>query len=207
MMKTIGSYLKEARIKKGITIKKLEKETKIKADFLREIEELNWPKLPELPVILGFIKKISKTLNLSENQAVAMLKRDYPPKNLSINPKPDVGGKFIWSPKMTFILGIVFVAVLLVSYLVLQYISFVNPPKLNIVKPEDGAGVSSEVQVVGNTDPLATIKVNNQPVLVDDKGNFEVSIEIAKSTEEIVVIARSRSGKETVIRRKIVPEL
>ena len=42
---------------------------------------------------------------------------------------------------------------------------------------------------------------------MDENGYFSAKIEIFEGTSEVVVIAKTRSGKETVIRRKIVPEL
>ena len=43
--------------------------------------------------------------------------------------------------------------------------------------------------------------------LVDEEGNFALQINIISDTKEIVVSAKSRAGKETVIRRNINPEL
>jgi hypothetical protein len=63
------------------------------------------------------------------------------------------------------------------------------------------------VLVVGKTDEDVTVKVNNQPVLLGIDGTFQVEIQIYEGTKEIDVQAISRSGKETVIRRTIVPEL
>jgi len=50
------------------------------------------------------------------------------------------------------------------------------------------------------------ITVNNQPVLVSSDGNFEVKLQITRETNEILVKAVSRSGKETLIHRNIKPE-
>jgi hypothetical protein len=61
--------------------------------------------------------------------------------------------------------------------------------------------------VSGKTDEDAVVYVNNQPALVADNGNFETTIEIFAGTNEIEIKAKSRYGKESVIRRKIVPEL
>jgi len=77
-----------------------------------------------------------------------------------------------------------------------------------VEQPKDEQVVGErQVLVSGKVNPEATLKVNNQPVLVNEDGTFEVEIEIFEGTSEIVVVAKSRSGKETVIRRKIKPEL
>ncbi|MBU0572576.1 helix-turn-helix domain-containing protein [Patescibacteria group bacterium] len=207
-MKTIGIFIKEARIKKRFSQDKIAKETKIKEEFVVSIEKENWETLPEYPVVIGFVKKISKYLKLDERQAVAFLRRDYPPRVLPVNPKPDVAKKFVWSPKLTFVIGIAVIAIAVLGYLGFQYSSFVSPPKLVVDEPQEEQVIKQKNLIVsGKTDQDATIKINNQPILVEEDGSFKAEIEIFEGTEEIVVKAVSRSGKETTIRRKIYPDL
>jgi len=60
-----------------------------------------WQSLPTFSIILGFVKTISAALSIDPKMSVAVLKRDYPPKKLNINPKPDVSSRFVWNPKFT----------------------------------------------------------------------------------------------------------
>ena len=207
-MKTIGNIIKESRLRKKISISHLENETKIKKEFLQAIENENWGVLPDLPVVTGFVKSIASVLSLNENQLTAMLRRDYPPKKLAINPRPDVSDRFTWTPRFTFFAAAGAIFVFILGYLIFQYKSFVTPPVLSVSRPKEGAIVTTgTVRVEGETDPNATVKVNNQPVLVADDGNFSVDIEIYEGTGEIVVVATSRTGRETTVRRTIIPKL
>jgi cytoskeletal protein RodZ len=207
-MKTIGIFIKEARSKKRFSQEKIAKETKIKKEFIAFIEKENWGDLPEYPIVIGFVKKISKYLKLDERQAVAFLRRDYPPRVLPVNPKPDVAKKFIWSPRLTFIVGIAVIAIAVLGYLGFQYSRFISPPKLIVDEPQEEQVVKQRNLVVsGKTDQDATMKINNQPILIEEDGSFQAEIEIFEGTEEIVVKVVSRSGKETVVRRRIYPEL
>lgn len=207
-MKTIGEFLRESRAKKKYSQEEIAKETKIRRKFIAAIEKENWEILPEFPVVVGFVKRIAKFLKLDERQAVALLRRDYPPKVLPVNPKPDVSKSFTWSPKLTFIVGIVIVVAVVLGYLGFQYTRFMSPPRLVVEQPEEEQVVKERaLRVSGTTDLDAIVKINNQPVLVDDNGKFEAEIEIFEGTEEIVVKAVSRSGKETTVRRTIKPEL
>ena len=207
-MKSIGPTIKEARLRKKISLAHLENETKIKKDFLIAIEGENWAILPDLPVVTGFIKNIASVLSLNESQLTAMLRRDYPPKKLAINPRPDVSDRFTWTPRFTFFAAAGAIFVFILGYLIFQYKSFVTPPVLSVSRPKEGAIVTTgTVRVEGETDPNATVKVNNQPVLVADDGNFSVDIEIYEGTGEIVVVATSRTGRETTVRRTIIPKL
>lgn len=206
-MKTFGQIIGDARAKKRLSYKKLEEITKIKAVFIEAIEKEKWQALPPFPIVLGFVKSISSPLELNEKMATAVLKRDYPPKRLNINPKPDMASRFSWSPKLTFAIGIGMAVVAILGYLGFQYSRFVSPPDLTVDSPKDGQEVSgNSVTVFGTTDSDAKITVNNQPVLVDQDGKFSVSIGVAQTTKEIVIDAISRSGKERVISRKITVE-
>ncbi len=207
-MRTIGQAVKEVRTRKRYSRKRLEEETKIKKDFIEAIEKEEWSKLPEYPVVQGFVKRIATTLKANPREVVALLRRDYPPQKLVISPKPDVSEKFTWSPKLTFITGVVVVIMIVLGYLGFQYLRFTSPPPLEIYQPQEGQVIAGrDFAVSGKTDPQAVVKVNNQLVLVGGDGFFTAEIEIFEGTEEIEVKAISRSGKETVIRRKIVPEL
>jgi len=207
-MKTIGTTLKEARTKKRYSQVKLEKETKIKKEFIEAIEKDGWEDLPEYPVLRGFVKRIAATLKKDPEKMVALLRRDYPPKKLNINPKPYISKKFFWSPKLTFFLGILTVSILIMGYLGFQYIKFINPPHLEIFSPKENQKVNKlNILVSGKTDPQAVVKVNNQPTLVDEYGSFSAEIEIVRDTQEIIIKAISRSGKETTIRRNIITDL
>ncbi len=206
-MRTIGQTLKDARIRKNYSLKKLEEITRIKSNFIGLIEKEKWGALPPFPTILGFVKSLASPLGISENVAVAFLKRDYPPKALNINPKPDIASGFIWSPKLTFAVGIALAILLVFGYLAFQYIGFISPPRLTVDSPKENQLVDrGNVMVFGSTEPDAKITVNNQPVLVDADGKFTVSINVAAETKEITIKAISRSGKETAIRRTIKVE-
>lgn len=207
-MRTIGERLKEARSTKKFSIEKLEKETRIKSEFVKAIENEDWENLPDFPVVQGFVKSIAQTLGMDEKATAALLRRDYPPRELKVNPEPDVSDKFTWSPRLTFFVGIAAVTIALLSYLGYEYYQFRSPPSLKVETPQEGQAVeTTTLEVKGETEPDVTLRVNNQPVLVEEEGDFSTVIEISTETSEIIVRAISRSGKETVVHRKIVPKL
>lgn len=207
-MKSVGLVIKEARTKKKLSKDALEAKTKIKSEYIEALENELWEKLPEYPVVVGFVKSIAAVLSLDESHALALLRRDYPPKVLPVNPKPDVDRKFTWDPRLTFITAVFVVSLGILTYLSFQYIHFTNPPELAVETPIEGQVITEKkVAVKGKTDPEATVTVNNQPTLVGDDGAFTAEIEIAEATDGILITAKSRSGKETKIMRKIRVEL
>lgn len=207
-MKRVGTYLREARLRKQYSLNHVEGMTRIKKGFIDAIERENWEVLPAFSVVSGFVKSIAKALEIDEKQASAFLRRDYPPKNISISPKPDISDKFFWTPKLTFFAGIFLVLVLILGYLAFQYVNFISPPKLEVTNPKEGQIVTRQFFTVnGKVSSGATVKVNNQLATIDDNGNFKSQIEVSNTLKEVVVTAISRSGKETTIHRTIIPEL
>lgn len=203
-MRTIGSFLKNERLKNNLSLEDLSKITKIKKSFISSIESQRWHLLPEFPVVLGFVKNIASALDLDRDEAAALLKRDYPPKQLPLNPKPDIPREFRWSPRLTFLVGIALVVALVLGYLGIQYNKFIAPPELVVDQPKEGEYIDdSSLQVRGVTDPEATVVVNTQPAFVDDEGNFSTELELKDNVDTIEVVATSRSGKVTTIVRKI----
>ncbi|OGM05734.1 hypothetical protein A2125_00605 [Candidatus Woesebacteria bacterium GWB1_43_5] len=203
-MKSVGQIIKETRRQKNLSIDDLEGETKIKRQFLLAIETLKWDKLPEYPVLQGFIRLIGHALDLDEYKLVAVLRRDYQPKRLHIIPRPDIADKFRWSPKLTFFIGVSIVVMTVFGYLVYQYFRFISPPTLVVNFPPEGYVAKEAVlQISGKTSQDSTIKINNQPIVVDPEGKFSGEIEITAETGIIEIKSTSRAGKEAVINRKI----
>ncbi len=203
-MNTVGQIIKDARIKKGISLSRLESLTRIKKDFIQKIENSDWDNLPDFPVVSGFVKNLSGSLGISVNNTMAVLRRDYLPKKLAINPKPDVESRFSWSPKLAFVIGVGSLIFLVLGYLGFEYSKFIKAPQIYISSPQENETISKTVvKIKGKTTTDATLTVNNQPVILDQDGNFESEINVDKKTQELVFVVVSRSGMSTEIRRKI----
>lgn len=203
-MKTIGTYLKLAREENNITYKDLSRNTKIRTEFLEAIENETWEKLPELPVLVGFVKSIADEINVNRDQAVGLLRRDYPPKKILINPKPDVKREIRFGQRAIFVFLGIIAMIAMGGYLFSQYKAFTSPPSIVVISPVEGELVSSrKVTVRGTTDTTATVKINGQPAIVDENGNFATDIEVIPETKAIEVHALSRTGKETTVSRTI----
>ena len=207
-MRSLGNTIKDKRKLESISLSDLERETKIRKDFLEAIEEGMWEKLPEYPVVQGFVRSIAHVVNTDEELFLALLRRDYPKKDIRIAPKPDVKNKFIWSPKWTLLAGVLFVSLIIIGYLGYQYKQFVSPPQLVVTNPKEDEVLTKDVYTVeGKTSPDATVIINNQPTLINDDGSFTEEVEISKETKEIDIKATSRAGKVTEIKRKVIVEL
>lgn len=73
----IGTYLKEARDKKGISLKVISQQTKINITNLENLENNQIKDLPNLAYVRGYVKSLSKILNLDENRSLDILEATY----------------------------------------------------------------------------------------------------------------------------------
>ena len=206
-MKNIGEVIKEARIRKKLSREKLENLTKIKKGFIEALENSRWDALPDYPVVFGFVKSIAGSLGLEEKNLTALLRRDYPPKALWVNPKPDLREKFKWNPRLTFLVSVITLFLIVAFYLGFSYLNFIQPPFLELEAPKENQLVEKTLLTVkGKTDQGAFVEVNNQPVLVEESGFFETEIEIAEETNVSINTALGRMRYALINLRRMIKD-
>jgi cytoskeletal protein RodZ len=186
VMRTSGNLLKEARLNKGLTKKELEEITHIKASFIDAIERAKWDELPHFNILVGFVKSLSHFLDVDENQAVSLFRREYPPVLSQRSEKQkevkEIKNKFTWGPRLTFLTGIIIILLIVFGYLGFQYRKFNMPPTLIVNNLVDGQTVTNTtLEVDGKTDPDATIIVNNQPIVVNNDGSFTAQVDVSNN--------------------------
>jgi len=73
---TVGDYLKNARVKKGIDISRISEYLRIKPQYLRAIEDGKFSALPGAAYAVGFIRSYAGYLDLDPAKAVELFKGD-----------------------------------------------------------------------------------------------------------------------------------
>lgn len=205
-MRSFGAVLKEERERHNFTINQLEKETKIKKAYLSALENHQWEQLPEYPIVVGFVRLISSQLGVKQNNLVALLRRDYPPTNLTkkITPPREVFLKGV-TPKVWGIIVALMFLLMGIGYITYQYIDYNRNPKLILTAPLEDTSVkiNTKINIEGQTDADASVFFNNQALYIDKEGIFKTEYIIAETTT-ILVRAVSRAGKETEVKREVV---
>jgi len=204
-MRAFGTVLKEERERHNLSLNQLEKETKIKKSYLLALENQTWDKLPEYPIVVGFVRLISSQLGVKQNNLVALLRRDYPPTNLvkKVSPPREVFLKGV-TPKVWGVMVAVLFLLIGAAYLVFQYVDYNRNPKLVLTTPVEGTTVKpgTKINIEGQTDEDASVFFNNQAMYLDRGGVFKTEY-IVVETIELSVTAVSRAGKKTEIRREV----
>lgn len=202
-MKTVGEMLKESRLSKGFSLAYIEQATKIRLKFLEAIENDDYSSLPSPAYAKGFVKNYSEFLNLNSQKILAFFRR----QNKEI-PRSSLLPKGIGEPLNRSWLQLTpgrFLALLLVGlvgaflfYFGIQYRRLRQPPLLIITTPQNQTiTVNKRVEIVGRTDPDATVTVNSASVLVRSDGSFFDQVSLESGVNKITIIATSRLGKST----------
>lgn len=210
-MKTVGQILKAKREKIGLTLDQVSKITKIRKTYLEAIEFDRYQKLPGATYAKGFIKNYALVLGIGYETLVALFRRDFAedyqgqivPRGLK---KSLDQSKFMWTPQMTTMVGVIGFFLIIGGFLGFQYYRSIHP-YLVVNQPEDNQiEATDQVKVSGTADSTAVVKVNNQLVRVDTNGTFETVLTLDSGEQIIRVIAETERGR-TVRERKIQVKL
>jgi len=208
-MKTVGSMLKEARFAKGYTLEEVESATKIRIKFLSAIEADDFSVLPTVTYAKGFVKNYSEYLGLDSHTILAFFRRQTleTPKS-SLLPKgmaePLNSPFFRLTPGRFLALVLTFLVVMFLLYLGIQYRTIRQPPKLTVDSPKQQEITHDRrIEVLGRTDPDATVTINGTSVLVRSDGRFFDQITLESGVNTVTVVAISRFGRTTTVTREV----
>lgn len=208
-MKTVGQILSKTRLEKGITLEEVSNQTKIRQNILLALEKDDFQKLSSIASVKGFLKTYAEFLGLSGEQILAVFRRDFGRKEKSkIIPQGMFRSidkkRFNWTPKITLTLLIIIFFFGLISYLSYQYFSLIRTPFLKVISPQQASQVRQEtIEVLGKADLDCLVTVNMEPVSLSKNGEFRYKLNLFPGENNIVVVAKSKIGKETKIERTV----
>ena len=210
-MQKVGDYLKKNRIDRGLTLSQVSSETKIKESYLTALENNDWVKLPPSTFVKGFIRNVAVAIGADPNVAVAIFRREFDESKRTGHAKPfltRIGSPFLkFTPGRLVGLSFVFVGIIFVVYLVSQLRIFTGAPSLSIENPASNTRVSTtSISVSGKTDPNVTLAINGQQFPIDNDGRFVGPVRLAEGLNEVEIVAESKSGKKTTVKRTVIVE-
>jgi cytoskeletal protein RodZ len=211
-MKTVGSILKETRTAKGFTLDQVERDTKIRVKFLEGIESDDYSKLPSQSYAKGFIKNYGVYLGLNADTLLAFFRRQtHDVSKVSLLPKgvsePFNQQFFRLTPGRFLALLLVGLAAVFLAYFGLQYRYLQLPPPLIIESPKEKLITTEKrIDVLGKTDPDATMTINGVSVIVRSDGRFFDQVTLVPGINKITVSATSRYGKSLTVIREVAQQ-
>lgn len=208
---SIGDQLKRARVRQKKTVAEAEEATKIRSKFILALESDSWDQIPSevygrgyLEAYAAYLKLSVPTLMKKYEKGRAMYRRQCVNDSVSLAPTMVVRPRsFLITPRMmTVSLGVV--AALGFGLVVANQVrNFVSAPYLELVPPAEAQvlgvsqlAVSNDTYTVeGHTVSGATVKVNSQPIAVQEDGSFTQPVPVQHGMNAVVVEATNPAGK------------
>jgi cytoskeleton protein RodZ len=203
---TLGEKLKKLRSEGRISLAEVSKSTKIQVKYLEYLENGEYEKLPAKVYVKGFLRSYANYLGVSESYLIKLYEREQGIqeniKNTSQDEKivePIKFPKFIITPKVMAMSAVGLLILGCFFYLYKELGNFINTPRLIIIKPVSGSVVESKsVYVSGISEKDSEVFINDQPMMVNDKGEFNENVGLQDGLNTISVKARNKFGKEAV---------
>lgn len=208
-MKTIGEILKQARINKNQTISEISEQVKIRPDYLEAIELNQFDKLPSATFVKGFITGFAKSVDVNPEQALAVFRRDFDQNQKGqIVPRglvsPINTPSRIWHPRTTTAVISTVLVLLVGAYFLKQLIFLRQAPEITLYSPDENQTTSANIDVVGITDPDATVTINQKPIATNLEGEFKTSLNLSSGPQVIIVVSTDREGRARTLERNII---
>lgn len=210
---TLGEYLSSVRAHLGLSLEEVAHKTEIFEKFLAALESGKYSVLPPDVYVVGFLKKIAKLYQISCEELLEQYKKErgvdlQASSDKTTNPSKE--GSF-WqnlaiTPKVITIVSMAVLGAGAFAYILIQVFSVNRTPSLVVLSPLSNNVIEgSSVEIVGQTDPGMTVKVNDQIVLVDKDGKFSTTLGVTPGQKDFRLVATNKFGKqkETLLSLKI----
>ncbi|MBD3247742.1 helix-turn-helix domain-containing protein [Candidatus Falkowbacteria bacterium] len=209
---TVGERLRDAREQKGSSLEKAAQETRIRKEYLSAYEEGLYDSLPKGVYRITFLKKYCDFLGLDQEK----VKKEFlsetknkrsDNKKISFSPKGIDKKEFIVFPKIAKSI-LIFIAVAAFFLYIGYYIRVsLSPPEVKIIEPADSLVTNRDsITVIGQTDVKTQVEINGRPVLNNEDGMFEQTIDLKKGVNIITIVAEKKHGPKTTINKQILVE-
>jgi len=203
--KTFSQILEEALTKHNLTKEKLVELSGIPAKYLYSIIEGNITKLPPTPYIRGYVRRLSETLEIENEDLWKIFQKET---NLMIYEQKDKMPENRYSQKpikkSLAVAGIVIV--FLGIFLASRINHLVGKPNLVITFPDTTTLVfnSPTITLKGNVDTASKLLINNERVNIRDDGTWEENLILEPGLNSIEIKSQKLLGKELTIIKQII---
>lgn len=215
--RTVGKLLKTARKKIGFNLEKIEANTKIRLRYLEALEKDDFENMAADVYNIGFLSRYSNFLKLDSEKIITKYQNErkifnklqkkrslfnFKEKTI-LNPgNPEKYRdrlKFVFTPQRIISLLIVITVLSVLGYIWFQVKTFAASPRLEISNPNQQIVISMDtIKIVGETNPDATLIINDREVAIESSGNFDQEVQLTTGINNIQIKAINKAGKETV---------
>ncbi|MEX2054666.1 MAG: helix-turn-helix domain-containing protein [Candidatus Andersenbacteria bacterium] len=204
---SVGIILRQARLRRGLTIDQIAQELKIPAKQLKALEIGDLSVFAAEVYARGAFLKYTEYLEVqADTTQRAFLRvlsgaREYVPLRVH-RPRPWLQSMI--TPRWILASGIAVIALVVGSYILWQVQSFLRLPALAIIEPTSNISPGATLTVRGQAATDAHVTVNEVPVLLNAEGNFEQALLLHPGINVLQVIATNAAGRQQIIERHLL---
>jgi cytoskeleton protein RodZ len=188
---TLGSYLKNQRESKKISLREVAKNTRVREYILKAIEEDRHDLLPAATYVKGFLLAYAKYLRLDGNDVLLRYERvlkGEPVKREPVSPPPAFPPppkkKTSWRTKQTWVVGGVIVASLIIFFFFFPYSSKppIGPvPEKPILEKKSTIAPSKPVAAITRAPEQKSVGEDKKPLTPSPPGTAAPSVQEKKA--------------------------
>jgi cytoskeletal protein RodZ len=197
-MLSVGTILKKEREKKGLLLRDVEKQIKIREKYLKAIEDENWSYFSSKIYITGILKNYSRVLNLDHRKIVAFFRRDYEKKE-EIRFKKKVSNAYLTSETKKFLkISLVILFLFFILYFIFQLKTYFSPPSFKLLTPTiKNFTVEKKIQITGKTDKDTMITIANERIYQNKDGIFTYELFLNEGENKLIINLIGANGKKS----------
>lgn len=207
--KTLGEKLRALRRGQAVSLEMMEKQTRVQKKYLEALERGKYEVLPAPLYTRNFIRAYARVLSADEQYFIELYEEECGKCDLvghMRTPRQRVKRSkfYVWTQFLKFG-GLVMVGLVVVGYLGLQVRSIISAPEISLISPEDSIIVHDSLIVVqGTVEGEATVYINGNQIALDSEQKFEITLDLEKGLNEIVVEAERRYSRRAKEIRRVV---
>lgn len=210
---SIGGRLKEAREKKGMSIKEAAENIQVRAGYLESLEKGDYDNLPADVYTRGFLRKYAEFLELPIQELLDFYRKERQvfdsihntrEKKEAVSKNRFFNRVYI-TRKVAALLVAALIVIIVGGYFWYQIRFLLSPPDLIVDNPSQDIEVSdSTINVIGRVEYDSFVKINNQDIVLGDDGYFNQEINLKSGLNILEIKAINGLGKESRIVRRVV---
>jgi cytoskeletal protein RodZ len=202
-MLSVGKLLKDAREKKKLSLRDVERRIKVREQFLMALESDNWDIFSSRTYITGILNSYARFLGMDEKKITAFFRREYE-RIEEVKFREKVSTSYL-SPdsKKAIVGGFIFICVLLVGYFSYQLFQYLRPPVVELMSPQTSTFKREQtVKIVGKTEKESVVTIFGERVYQNKDGVFEYVMPLKQGINTISIEVVGANGKKTVFQKQ-----
>ena len=202
-----GEHLKKKREKLDLSVEDISEKLKIKVSYLKDLENGSYDKLPPDVYVKGFIRNYAALIGLDAEKIINVYKKEQLAKHKRIDVEKNVHAKKCKNKTPAVNYGVItpkiitvffsFIILLIAGYYFWHQInSFRSTPYLFVSNPPFDIVVNKpKIEVKGETETDASLKINGEDVFFDSKGRFKEEILLKEGINVLIIESTNRFSK------------